>query len=361
MEKIQDKQQIITQLKKQSFIPYNIIGILENTDNQGYYDASSESVWVENHYFNYIYGKPETIHAKIESLEDGFYGFSGVLGTLAESIYSKWFLHWYEPTERFVHHGILPEHESPYPVVRIPFEEAKGIDDRYEYQQEGSFDRIKDAIQNRPTSAIYIDGEIASYVLVHEDNSIGYMFTQDKHRHMGLGYWVSLDILKQMKAKNTVPFVEINQRNFKSQGLAGKTGFEKDAFTPWFGIIKGFPEFFKTWDPLHGQSYIFSSMAHLRIVDKLTTSIHALDFSKVGENYTGFLEEAGKKANIEVILDDSKEAYILKINALENMTLYELVCAFSVHFPDHNCSLILPYDDVLAERIGGFVVRHVEA
>ena len=360
MEKILDKQQIITKLKSQSFIPYNVIGVLENTDNLGYYDALTETVWVENHYFNYIYGNPDTIQSKIESLEDGFYGFSAVLGSLAESIYGKWFLHWYEPTERYVHNNPVPDLESPYPVVQIPFEEAKGIDDRYEYQQEGSFEKIKDAILNRPTAAIYIDDEIASYVLVHEDNSIGYMFTQDKHRHKGLGYWVTLDILKQMKARETVPFVEINQRNFKSQGLAGKTGFVKDAFTPWFGIIKGVPEFIKTWDPLQGEPFIFSSMAHLRIVDKLTTSIHAFDFSKVGENYTGFLEESGKKSNIEVVLDASNEAYILKINTLENMTYYELVCAFSVHFPDHNCSLILPYDAEVAEKVGGIAVKQIE-
>ena len=357
MEKIIDKPNIIAQLKNHSFIPYNIIGILENCDTQGYYDAKTDTVWVENQYFNYIYGNPEIIHSKIESLENGFYGFSGVLGTLAESIYGKWFLHWYEPTERYIHCGALPELESPYPVVQIPLEEAKGIDERYEYQQEGSYERIKDAILHRPTSAIYVDGEIASYVLVHEDNSIGYMYTKDAHRHKGLGYWVSLEILKQMKAKNTMPFVEINQKNHKSQGLATKTGFEKDAFTPWFGIIKGVPEWFKTWDPLHGQPYIFTSMAHLRIVDKLTTGIHRFDFSKVGEHYTGIIEESGKKANIDVPLDDSNEAYILKVNVLENMSLYELVCAFSVHFPDHNCSLILPYEAELAERVGGFVIQ----
>ena len=354
---ITDKRAAIERLKNLPFVPYNVLGALENTENKSYIDEPTDSVWVENHYFNYVTGASEVISKKVDSLEDGFYGFSGVQGDLASQVYGKHFLHWFEATERYVLKSDFPVEECPYQVVKVPIEEAQGIDDRYEYKQDGSLDRIKDAILNRPSAAIYIDGQIASYVLVHEDNSIGYMFTLDAYRKLGLGYWVSLDIVKQIQALGVVPFLEINKANFKSQGLAGKLGFEKDAFTPWFGIIKGVPDFFHTWDPLNGASYIFSSIAQLRVSDKLMSDIENIHFEKVEDTFIGVIDDGVKKATFKAVLDESKEAYIIKIDQLTEMTLYDLVCAMAVHFPEHNASIILPYDSLLVDQIGGIFIK----
>lgn len=357
MNEITDKRAVLERLKNLSFVPYNVLGALENTENKSYIDESTDSVWVENQYFNYITGASEVISKKVDSLEDGFYGFSGVQGDLASQIYGKHFLHWFEPTERYVFTSDLPNEPCPYHVVKVQIEEAQGIDDRYEYKQDGSLERIKDAILNRPSAAIYIDGQIASYVLVHEDNSIGYMYTLDAYRKLGLGYWVSIEIVKQIQALGVVPFLEINKANFKSQGLAGKLGFEKDAFTPWFGIIKGVPEFFHTWDPLNGASYIFTSIAQLSVSDKLKTAIENIHFEKVEGAFLGLIDDGGKKAIFHAELDESKEAYLIKIDQLEEMTLYDLVCAMAVHFPEHNASIVLPYDRLLVDQIGGIFIK----
>jgi len=356
MKAIQDKLAVIESLKRQSFVPYNVIGVLENTDNNGHFDETTETVWVENHYFNYISGLSKHINNKIEAMEDGFYGFSGVRDDLAVSIYKKAFLHWYEPTERYILKEDISPDVGPYQIVKVPIEEAQGIDDRYEYKQDGSLDRIKDAIINRPSSAIYIDGQIASYVLVHEDNSIGYMYTLEAYRNLGLGYWVSLDIIRQIKALDIVPFLEINQMNAKSQGLASKLGFEKDAFTPWFGIIKGVPDFFKTWDPLQGESYIFTSIAQLRVADTLTTPIDKIDFDKLEDMYVGKINYDRMQASFQMALDADKEGYILKIDAIHDMTLIELVHAIAVHFPERTASIILPFDKTLVDKFGSIVV-----
>ncbi len=356
MKAIQDKRTVIDCIKSQTFVPYNVIGVLENTENTVYFDDKTASIWVDNHYFNYISGCSEVIMDKIESMEDGFYGFSGVLGDLSVPIYKNAFLHWYEPTERYILQGDISDDRGPYQIVKVPIEEAQDIDDRYEYKQDGSFDRIKEAITNRPSSAIYIDGQIASYVLVHEDNSIGYMYTLEKYRNLGLGYWVSLDIIRQIKALGIIPFLEINKANVKSQGLARKLGFEKDAFTPWFGIIKGVPEFFKTWDPLEGESYIFTSIAHLRIADALTTQIDTIDFHKDGATYVGKIEFERMQASFQMALDADKEGYILNIDAIHGMTFMDLVCAIAVHFPEHTASIILPYDKTIIDKIGSIVI-----
>ncbi|GAB6109880.1 GNAT family N-acetyltransferase [Fusibacter bizertensis] len=361
MELTTEKKNIIEILYRQDFVPLNVIGILENMDGNVFFDEASNSVWAENQYFNYISGSATVICKHLDQLEAGFYGFSAVQHELAEAVYGQHLLHWYEATDRFV---VKDEKtlesdwrsHAPYEIVSIPIEEARGIDDRYEYKQDGSFERICDAITRRPTSAIYIHGELASYVLVHEDNSIGYMYTLEKYRHKGLGYWVTLDILEKMKKRNAHAFVEINRANFKSQGLAAKSGFKKDAYTPWFGIIKGVPEFFKTWDPLNGNSFIFTSIAHLRHVNQLKTDIQEVKVEKSDDNYNLTIDEERKYAIFKMVLDESKEAYIVHVSTLENMDLYEVVKAIAIHFPESNASIVLPYDVKLVEQIGGIPI-----
>jgi hypothetical protein len=39
------------------------------------------------------------------------------------------------------------------------------------------------------------------------------------------------------------------------------------------------------------------------------------------------------------------------------MKLYDLVCAMAVHFPEHNASIVLPYDSLLVDQIGGIFIE----
>lgn len=358
MNKTEQRREIINNLKKKAFVPYNVIGILENREQTVYADDTIQTVWACNDYFNYITGDPNIILDHVQSLEDGFYGFSAVEDTLAQAIYKHYFLHWYEPTERYVYIDEVPDVQSPYPVVSIGIEEAQGIDERYEYQQEGSLERIKDAIQNRPTSAIYIDGVISSYVLVHEDNSIGYMYTREEHRQKGLGYWVTLDILRKMKALSHVPFVEINKRNLKSQGLAGKTGFVKDAFTPWFGIIKGIPNWFYEWQPFEQESYFFTSMSHLIYVDGVKTQIEKVTFEKSDEGYRVNIDDALLKVDFNMLLDASNEAYIFSSSdEPEDDTIIEIIKVLAHYFPDQGASFVFPYRESLKTIFTGLFIQ----
>ncbi len=352
MKLILNRDEVINKLSLGSFIPYNVIGILENQTSEAYASESMDAVWVRNEYFNYVYGEAKPIQTHLMRLEDDFYGFSGVIDALAQQIYTEHLLHWYEPTNRYVLSDLPQVERCPYEVVSLGMEEAEGIDERYEYRQEGSLKRIRDAIANRPTSAIYQAGELASYVLVHEDNSIGYMYTKPEYRELGLGYWVTIDILKKMKSRGKVPFVEINQRNFKSQGLAKKTHLEKDALTPWFGIIKGKPKWFDEWNPLNGRSFMFTTLVHLRRVNGLSTCIETLHLEKENEHYVGRIEEKDQYAHFELILDPSQEAYCLKCHELKQMSLLELLAALSVHFPEENTSLVMENTPELIGKIG---------
>lgn len=357
MKRSNDKSIIIEQLRKAEFVPYNVIGVLENRDFNVYFDDESGTVWAENEYFNYVYGDISLIKEKVASLETGFYGFSAVRGDIAEAIYRDYLLHWYEPTDRYLHMGQNFDELSmcPYELVSLSLDEAEGIDNRYEYQQEGSLEKIKDAIINRPTSAIYIDGELTSYVLVHEDNSIGYMFTLEKYRKHGLGYWVTLDILKKMQDKGSLSFVEINQKNYKSQGLAAKTGFVKDAFTPWFGIIKGRPNWFDEWQPFGQSPFMFTTLVHLRHVDQLAESNLQGIFHKIEGGYTfEICEENNKCATGTIMVDASDEAFVLKVEET-TLSTYEILKVLVTYFPETQASIVLPYESELVGQIGCIV------
>ncbi len=360
MKITEDRINIIKWLKSQapSFVPYNVIGIIENENHPVYFDAEKGAVWAQNQYFNYVSGDSETLVAHLETLEDGFYGFAAVEGSLAETLMADHFIHWYEPTERYVHQGEIPKGDaSPYPLCSVPIEEAKGIDDRYEFQQEGSFEKLVQAINNRPSSAMYLDGELASYALVHEDNSIGYMYTLEKHRHRGLGYWVALDILKKMREAGHVAFVEIHNNNIKSQGLAQKVGLIKDAYTPWFGIIKGVPEWFKTWNPLGGASYHFTSLAQLKYGHGLSCEYDVYTFEKQDKGYIAQACYKDKKTTFRMTLDETNEAYLIQIDEIIGFDMVDLAKIIAGHFPDKNASFIFPYDPEMANGIKGIVIQ----
>lgn len=360
MKITEDRLSVINWLKAKapSFVPYNVIGIIENEQQPIFFDAEKGAVWAQNHYFNYVSGDRTALIAHLDTLEDGFYGFAAVEGSLVDALTENHLLHWYEPTERYVHQGILPDvDDSPYPLCSVPLEEAKGIDDRYEFQEEGSYEKLKHAIQNRPSSAMYLDGELASYALVHEDNSIGYMYTLEKHRHRGLGYWVALDILKKMREAGHVAFVEIVNTNIKSQGLAAKVGLVKDAYTPWFGIIKGIPEWFKTWDPLAGASYHFTSLAQLKYGHGLSCEYDVHPFEKQGTDYIAQAFYKDKKTIFRMTLDETKEAYLIQVEEMIGFNMVDLAKIIAGHFPEKNGSFIFPYDAKMATAIKGIVIQ----
>lgn len=356
MQEIINRSAVIERLRKRHPVPLNVIGILENTDNKGYEDPQTGTVWVENKYFNYITGDARLIKEHLENMPDGFYGFSGVQGPLAKELYKDYFLHWLEPTDRYV----CKEHQLtetfPYEMVDIGMEEALGINDRYEYKNEDSLERIRSAISERPTSGIYIEGELASYCLVHEDNSIGYMYTLEKHRHKGLGYWVTLDLLNKMTKLGTTSFVEITGFNYKSQGLAKKTGFEKDLYTPWFGIIKGEPEDLIEWGKTFKGKKMFITLSQLRYNTDQECVVDEVRIEKKDrqERY----HFVGKENSYATILINSEEAdedddtYIVQIDETQGFSTQDILIGLAKHMTYHQAGLIVDYDEQAATVLG---------
>lgn len=358
MKFCQDRTAAIAGIKKWSFVPYNVIGILENRTNESnpfYLSESGKAIWIENNYFNYVAGEPSPIMTHFKSQSDGFYGFSGVEGEIAACLFKEGLLYWHEKTERYHYVGEGFEWAYPYDVVDVPMEEAIGINDRYEFKGDGSLERIQDAIQNRPTAAIYLNDEIASYVLLHEDDSIGYMYTKPQYRKLGLGYCVTKSIVGKMRDLGKTVFLEINKGNTASQQLAAKSHFVKDAYTPWFGMIKGIPEYFKTWKPYDGRPCFFTTIAQLRIVDKVISPFSV----KWTQNDAGtrfkFEVQKDNGCEFEASFDENYDVFRVE-NTSEGLTAAEVLTVLGEHFPDKNASFVVLYEMGLETQIKGLVL-----
>ncbi|MGH4139139.1 GNAT family N-acetyltransferase [Clostridium sp.] len=246
--KTKPSELIMEYLNKNKIINSNIIGIIENEHEAEIYvdnEEVSRGVLVRFEYFNYIYTEEdEFLDEVLETLfKDNFYGFSGVYRPLAQKIRERYLVVWesrcslhYLPTEN------LDLCLIKNPVKSICIKDAEMVDKFYTYRHPGSLDQIKKDISNRPSSAIYANGDIASWVLIHNDNSMGIMFTKEEYRKKNYAVDTSLDLALKIIELGKIPFLQINEANNMSPGLAAKCGFVKYGYADWFGIIEGTPK-----------------------------------------------------------------------------------------------------------------------
>ena len=235
-------------LNENKIVNLNIIGVIENEPEAEIYVDNEESpniVLVRSEYFNYVYTeKDELLDEMLENLfKDGFYGFSGVYRPLAEKIRKRYIISWESRCALYY----LPEENLDLsliknPVKAINMEDAAVVDEFYTYRHPGSIEIIKKDILNRPSSAVYVNGDIASWVLVHKDNSMGIMYTKEEYRKKGYAIDVSIDLVSKIISEGKIPFLQIVNNNTMSPGLAAKCNFVKHGYADWFGIIAGQPK-----------------------------------------------------------------------------------------------------------------------
>lgn len=246
--KTKPSKAIVEFLNKNKIVNLNIIGVIENEPEAEIYvdnEASPKIVLVRHEYFNYIYTEEdELLEEMLEALfKDNFYGFSGVYRPLAEKMRNKYLVNWesrctlyYLPKEN-LNLSLIKN-----PVKSIDLKDAEVVDEFYTYRHPGSIEEIKKDILNRPSSAVYVNDDIASWVLVHKDNSMGIMYTKEEYRKKGYAVDASMDLASKIIDQGKIPFLQIVQSNTMSPGLATNCNFVKHGYADWFGIIAGSPQ-----------------------------------------------------------------------------------------------------------------------
>lgn len=241
--KTEDSKVIRDYLKKYELETLNLTGIIDNVKEAQIYTDSLQNptgVLVRYKYFNYLHTDNINFIDDMfkEIFPPGKYGFAGTTRFISDVIKNRYTKDWendcdfyYIPKENYDRVSLKSN------VRSIDINDAKYIDDHYNHKNSHTLYEIQEAISNRPSSAIYIDNEIVSWVLVHEDGSLGIMYTLEDHRGKGFAFDVALDLSRKIINAGNIPFLQIISTNTMSPGLAKKIGFVKKFEADWFGII----------------------------------------------------------------------------------------------------------------------------
>lgn len=222
----------------------NIFGILENVDDTKIYVDNIENpsgVIVVEDYFNYIYTEnDEFIELVIDEFfsKSGEYGFSAVKSEIANKIKNRFELQWENPCTLYYYPNKNIDLKNINSEIRnLKIEEANIVDDYYTFKDEDSIFEIKESIKNRPSVCAIKNGELASWLLIHDDNSFGPMYTKEEYRKEGLAVDLTLALVDKQLKNHKIPFLHIINENDASHKLAKKCGFERYGYCDWFGIV----------------------------------------------------------------------------------------------------------------------------
>lgn len=222
----------------------NIRGVLENTNFKAFVDNEElpQNIYIEDDYFTFMYAEDQTfIHAFDEQVKDDYFAFSGTNEAVLQYYLQHGLIHWKNTCSQYHYDG--DKFDDVMALDSLTIEDAKFVDDNYEYKNENSLKKIERAISKRPSSCMRVDGEIVSFVLLHDDDSIGYMYTVPEYRGKGYAYELTKDIVNKTIDSGRIPYVQIVKGNYKSEKLAEKSGFVYHGDVHWFGVVRIGDEF----------------------------------------------------------------------------------------------------------------------
>lgn len=237
-------ESVILFLKKNLIVNLNLIGLLQNEPNADVYVDNEDSptgVVARKGYFSYIFTENDRFLSEVLNTlyKDDSYGFSGVYRPLADKIKSRFQIEWENRCSLYYY----PSSKIDISLIKnsvqsVQSSDAEIINYYYTYKDEISLDRIKADLEKRQSSAVYVNGNIACWVLTHNDGSMGIMYTKKQYRKKGYAVDVTIDLTNKILKSGKVPFLQIAEENIMSPGLAKKCGFIHDGvFSDWFGII----------------------------------------------------------------------------------------------------------------------------
>jgi hypothetical protein len=238
---------VLAFLERDRIATLNLVGILHNEPGMELLVDDAErprGVLAKGPWFWYLHTTEEAfLEAVFREMEQqaGFYRFSGVWRPLAEKIKERFPVVWDAPCDLYCWPpgNVAPQQQQ---VRSVALRDAEIIDQHYPHRHSRSLEQIRTCIRQRPSSAVYVDGAIVCWVLVHEDESLGIMHTLEGHRRKGYGMAVTLDLVRKQLADGKTPFLQIRTDNSLSPGLARKCGFVQHGSCDWFGVMVGTPQ-----------------------------------------------------------------------------------------------------------------------
>ncbi len=313
MEKTKINPEILAFLDSGGIETINIRGFIENSNPDIITNEEMTGVWINDGYFNFLYSNDDNFITKVlnQLKEQAFVGFSGTSKYVRDFIFKSEIFHWENPCKLFtLCNPSFSHRDIKIEVDSLTESDAKIVDDNYEFKHDESINEIKDAINTRPTSCVRIDGVLASYAALHQDNSIGYMYTLEEYRNKNYAYEVSRDLILKTIASNRIPYVHIIEWNKSSLKLADKVGLKFAKDVSMFGIINPSS---KDFDGDKKKFYEVFNKVPTHITTKL----------ELASNFKNLVLEV-KRTDKQIIISDSNKSYKIKYSKSDECYLFDV-------------------------------------
>lgn len=171
----------------------------------------------------------------ITNILHGDVSFCGVTENVKEHLLSRFTPTYVNACHLYVWDGTTPPHVCTGDLRKIDSAIAQKISDGTFYH--ASPESIVEAVENRPSSSLYVDGKPVCWCLLHEDNSLGMLYTLPQHRHKGYALEVMTHLVNQVIADGKTPFCYIVEGNVASENLALKYSLKKVCPSIYLGFM----------------------------------------------------------------------------------------------------------------------------
>lgn len=121
--------------------------------------------------------------------------------------------------------GEIPAPISNYELRPISAQDYSKVVKYHQY--DGTLEEIAYCVEHFPSCAVYVEGEMVCWCLVHDSGSIGPLFTLPEWRGKQLAVDVINNLSKQMLDRGTYPYAYIVEDNRSSLALQKHLNFDK--------------------------------------------------------------------------------------------------------------------------------------
>ena len=147
---------------------------------------------------------------------------------------SRYAFNWETHCDLYVWNGKPLPYECKCDVRAMDAKYAQRVSDGTHYH--APISDVEECIANRPSSAVYVDGEPVCWCLLHLEKSLGMLYTEPVHRHKGYALEVMTSLVNKVIALGDVPYAYIVQDNVPSANLAAKYNLVKVKQADYFEI-----------------------------------------------------------------------------------------------------------------------------
>jgi len=245
--KIRQNKELIDFLKKDEYINLNVLGCLKHNTDTDFYIYNSDLtngviVCNERRYLCFLCtNNADFMNELCDMLPVNYMNFSGVPDAIANIFVEDKEVVWENLCKTYVLKGdfALPSNLE-YEGDTLNLEDADIVNDHYTFKSDDSIYGIKDDIIHRDSSCVRINGELASWCLIHgDDDSLGPIYTKETYRKLGLGEEVTYRLMEKQLSKGNRPYVQILRDNLPALNFVNKIkGMEFSHDCIWFGVEK---------------------------------------------------------------------------------------------------------------------------